>query len=282
MDELETGLDAGGGGEPAESQVYELNPDALIKPPGANEPVKWSDWAGRHVDKSEFTRKTQELARERDQFQRERQQAEHLLRQRAEELARTAQGGGTRGAAAQGALADLIQQVQGLPYIDGATLGGLLGKLQEQLDRPTQEFGKRDQAMALLYKQLQDTQKQLQGIQQASRGQNYQGLLRSTAKQLGLTEDDETLEVLRDIYESHEPGDELDREFPELARKRFDAIRKMVRGLDKAEADRARKAALPGRGGQGSPSKSLQPKGTETAREIAEQFWPGLQADSVT
>jgi len=92
--------------------------------------------------------------------------------------------------------------------------------------------------------------------------------------ELGLPDHPEAKELLMDIYASHE-GDDLDQEFPNIARRRIDGLRQMFRELDRQEAQRAKERLIPGRGGNAAPSQPLR-RGFKTPAQIAEELGSAL------
>lgn len=268
-----TGSGFGGGsssGAPAGSNVYELTPDSLIKPPGAKEPVKYSDYQRQYIPQSEWTKKTQQLAQERQAWEQEKQRATQLLLQHAQQLA-AARGGNEQG----GGQPDLLQQLREAPYVDGNTAAQLYETLQTQGIQPVvQAIQQRDKALQLMFahiKRQDQVLQQLQGTHQQSR---FNERVTSVRTELGLPDDPEANEFLADLYAAYE-GPDLDEQYPELARKRVEGLRRIFRELDRRQAQQARQNLIPGRGGNATPGRQLN-QGYKSPEQIANELGAAL------
>lgn len=228
---------------------------------------------------AQYTRQTQQLADYRRQVeawaQQQQQvygQREQQLRAAAAQLLRTYQQ--QQQNPTQAGKANLLEQVRQLEWLDGQTAAQVLEAIQQQSGRSTHALQRQvhqlSQALSGMYQQFTRQQQAVGKMNTESRQAQINGLMRKSREALGLPDTPEVSEWLEDVYMSHE-GEDLDAAFGDMARKRFDGLRKLVREMDKAEADKARTSAIPRSGGLASPSGPLKP-GYKPARDFADDL----------
>lgn len=270
-------FDTGGNAAPAADTAIELNDDSLVRVKGEKDPLKWKDYSSRYVPKSEFTKTTQERAAYAKQYQ----QAQLALRERdarLSEIERQRQGANPP----QNPIGELVKQLESQPYLDGKTAASLVTNIFQQGIQPlAQAIGQRDEVIKLLWQRLQGVDTTVGTLSGSKRESEFASNLSRVKTDLGLPDDPVVDEMLKDIYLSHE-GDDLDHEFPNMVKARWDSIQKVVRALDqKRTLDGRRQAlnpALQGKGGQGTPSRPLRNKVAQmSAKDAADALWPLLQ-----
>lgn len=261
----------GGGGEPsqdpggdpaaepsqsAEPSVLEISdPNVLIKYPGADKPVKFSEY-GRQFQ-AQATRAQQERARIAAELQRERE-----MRQRYEAERQRAQGQN------QGAEQDPYEQLRQLPYLSGEQAAGVIQNIATQI-------GQRDQIILGLAKELQKVQRIVSGLNETHSSQAFDAKISKFLQDGGY--DPEWADFAKELYLAYE-GDDLDYEFPNILAKRIEQAERLLTKRREAAVRAAKPAPfLPGRGGDGRPSKPLQLNPAASAKETADMLWESLQ-----
>lgn len=263
------GGDGGGGGNAGGhlpgitgggSGPISLTDDSLISFEGAKEPVKF----GEHVRglKSNLTKATQARAaaeKERDSYR----QALQDYQTRTKQSAQQAPAGGGQAAG------DVFSAIAELPYLTGKDAAEVVKQIQGAISQ-------RDQAFILIAKELQSLKGQLGGFTAKQGEADFGVKMGKFREQLGLSED--WTDWLSELYLAYE-GDDLDEEFPSIAKKRIDQITQALRKGDKQKVEAAKRAPfIPGKGGQGSPSLPLQNKmKTMNARQIADSVWESMK-----
>ena len=88
-------------------------------------------------------------------------------------------------------------------------------------------------------------------------------------------------QILEDVYHSHTGWETDPGAFERMVGERWNAVTALIREADKRRAEQARQQARPfagaAAGGGQRPSKPLL-KGGESAEDIANRLWPGMQA----
>jgi hypothetical protein len=257
-----------GGGNAAPS-VVELSEDSLVRLPGAKEPVKYGDYYRNF--QSEFTRRAQEAARYRQEAERHQQ----LLRERESEIQRYRTAlTGERGPA-QNPTNDLVSKLKSLPYLKGEDAVALTEHITQQIGQRDQLFQQAVAGMALMYRQMQAMQQQLGQFQSRYATSDFDNKITSAMKQVGVP--DSAADWAKEIYLAYEEGPELDREFVNILRQRWEQVRNLTREADKRRVEEARSNPFtPTRGGNGSPSRPLSLAG-KSAAEKAELLWQSLE-----
>jgi hypothetical protein len=251
--------------------------------PGSDKPVKYSDFINGFVPKSDFTRAQQRIAAEKTQLQQQLQAQEQRFTQAAQQiLARLGQGGQAGNAQADpNSIEGMLAQLESAPYVDGPTAAKLMrGMVQQNVLPLAQALQQRDQALRILFQRLQQLDGTVGSLANRTGNEDFTGKIARVRGDLQLPDDPQVNELLQDIYLSHE-GNDLDQEFPNMVKTRFDALRQVVRAMDRQEAEtaRANRIGLPGRGGAASPGRPLR-RGFQTPQQIADDLWPGGQPET--
>lgn len=262
-------------GEPkSASEARTLSDDDLVLQPGSDKPIKYGDLYKRM--QGDLTRKQQALAREREQWSTERsQQEQHLQSVLAAAVARQQSGGGAAGADPGDAY---LQELATRPYISGAELAPILQQIRTQgfggLAKAIQD---RDTVIVQLHQAVKALQ-QTVGISSNERAEQQFGQkVDQWLQELGLPPEAKDLAI--ETYLAHE-GDNLDEEFPDILRSRWETLQRGWQNQEKARVEAARNSrfTFPTRGGSAVPSKPLQLSGRETAQEQAEVLWDLVHA----
>jgi hypothetical protein len=283
----------GGGQPPAAPPESQGQPSAGGQPRDGQPPSGGDPQMGTwpREAQAEFTRRTQQIADERRQWEQERQQYQQQQQTWQQQqkayaqalytlLARAGQANGQQQQQGHGQQqqTDRFGNVREMPYVDGQTLVQTLEQMRQDLAQAgvqPQQLQQVTSAMNLLMRQNADLKKQVEGITTDRRMGDFESTIEKTRQQFKLPE--HSGEWLKDIYLSYEPGPDLDREFPNIVRERLESLRKTVRDLDRQEASAARAARFPGRGGAVSPSGPLQEE-FKPAREVAKELWASFQS----
>lgn len=244
-------------------QVIELNDDSMVRLPGAKEPVKYGDHSRGF--QSEFTKRSQEVARYKAEVQKYQQQLQQLQRQQA---ASTANQPG------QNKPPNLAEQIKSLPYLSGEDASRVVGELTNRFGQYDQELQRRDMALGLIYKQLQEQQaivKQLHGRTSSS---DFNSKISNWVRSAGIPEG--AAQWAKELYLAYE-GDDLDQEFPRILSERWGQVQNAIKSQRQQEVQAARnRPFLPGKGGQATPGAPLNNFKNKSAREIADSLWPGM------
>lgn len=231
-----------------------------------------------HVEKSEFTRLRQADAAARAEAERRVQEREGQLTAREQQLLQAAQILRERLKESQnsGRTNDRFADIRGLEYIDGPTLAKMLEKFDtEGIGGIHNQIQQRDKALQMLWAHVQKLTQTLNQYQGKTVEQEFDQRLAKVRDSLGLPNEEWVNEWLNDVYRSHE-GDDLADAFPDMARTRFEKIRKAIRAMDKAEAEKARSMNIPGKGGEGVPSGKLDELKGKSARDRASLLYDQL------
>jgi hypothetical protein len=225
-------------------------------------PVKWGDYSKQYIPQSEFTKKAQQLAKERQDWENERAAATQRLVEEARKIAEAKRGGREP----QG---DPLAELRSANYIDGKTAAGILEAIQQRGIKPIVDaIGERDKVIQQLSNVVTQQGKILQQMQQASGQTALKQRIAKTRQTMGRPE--EAMEYLEDLYASHE-GEDWDSNFDTVAQSKFENLRKVVRALDKKAAEDARKKVIASAGGQATPGKKLERK-FRSPSEVADSF----------
>lgn len=266
-------VDAGGGGG-APIQPVTVTDDSVLQFPGAKEPVKYSDWQKQYVGKSEYTKATQEAARLR---------AENARLTTAQQAAAQVRQTPLQGQPQPSAFQQQLAALENAPYVDGKTAAALAMSIVNQGIAPlAQELQKRDAVIGLLAKKLQGLDGTVTGLSGRSSATDMAQKFSQVRSSVGLPEAPVINDFVQDIYYSHE-GEDLEREFPNMVKQRWNDLVAAVRSWDKQRAQDARTARLgiPGRGGNGTPGSPAK-RPFESAEDIAKTWFPMIsgQADA--
>jgi hypothetical protein len=260
-----------GGGSPAAGQpsapvaepsVIDLSDDALIRVKGAKEPVKFgehvrgfqSQWTKAAQKAAALEKKLQEREAEIQRFRTEQQRAQQMQQQ-----------GGQRGGQP-----DVFESLQQLPYLTGKDAVEVVRSIGQQIEQ-------RDQILLGTLKQLQSMQKLVSQLQETHTTNSFESKITKLLSENGYS--NEYSDIAKEIYLAYE-GDDLDVEFPGIFESRINQLRKAFEAERQAKLREARpRPFLPGRGGDGRPSKPLDIKPDASSKEVADQLWPLFQGN---
>jgi hypothetical protein len=228
---------------------------------------------------AEYTRKTQALADDRKQWDTERSQQTQKLQHYAQQMqqqqyAKQAQQQSQQQyQQSQASQNTMLDQLRTMPYLDGNTAAQLMERMvNEGINPLNNALKQRDQALAQLYKDYKSLKDNVGASQGKQAEQDLESRFTQIRNDQGLPDNEIVNELMRDVYYSHE-GDTLDREYPDMLRKRWEGIQKAVRDGDRAAAKKAKESPFPSRGGQISPT-SGKTDGYKTPEQRANELWP--------
>lgn len=260
-----------GGGQQASTTHIDLTDDSLVRFPGAKEPVKYGDYYRKF--QSEFTTKAQEAARARQEAQQYQQRLAEYERKEREAVARQQRE------LAQKGQTDLVSSLRGLQYLSGEEAARVVEHLTGQLQGYEKRFEESNAATVLLYNQLLNLAKGLNGLQAQSGQAEFSGKIGKFLKDAGLP--DEAREFATELYTAYE-GPNLDADFPNILKTRWQQLQTLARKAAAAEAaQRRQNPFVPGKGGMGSAAKPLNNLAKSSAKDIADAFWPTMVAGEV-
>ena len=269
-----SGSSAGGGsqvnnpnlsGASGAPSIIDLSEDSMVRLPGAKDPVRYGDH--NRTFQSEFTKRAQEASKLRAQLQ-EYQRREQENQRRAQSQQQQQQR-----AQRPNKLAELAQSLKSLTYLNGEQAAGVVEHLTQQFAANEQELQKRDYALGLMYKQMKQMEQTVNGMARKNSSAEFGSKIGKFVKDAGLP--DRANRWAQELYLAYE-GDDLDVEFPKILRERWEELTGIHEEQRKARVDQARRQPfVPGRGGNGSPSKPLANYSRASAKEIADAIWPG-------
>ncbi len=249
----------------------ELSDESLIQLKGQDKPVKY----GEHFRglQSELTKRAQAVKRyeeQQRQLESRLQERETQLRQYVEAVQRIQASRGQQ---------DPYGDLENQPYVTGRAAADALRNLNQQYGQVPQALQQRDQAILLLGHVIQNLQSQVQSLTQGNGDAQLEAKIRKFVKDGNYP--DEAYDLAREIYGAYE-GDDLDQDFPNIFKKRWDQVVALARKLDQDKIRASR--TLPwtaGKGGQGSASKPFKISDHSPAG-IADQMWPSISGGSET
>lgn len=275
MDPAITPQDPQGGGAGAATpaadapQAIELNDDSLVRIPGAKDPVKY----GEHFRglQSELTKRAQaakKLEEGRAELERRLQEREGQLRQYVEAVQRYQSRGG------QQQQADPYADLENAPYVTGKQAAEMLRRLSEQAGGFRPEIQQRDQAILMLGQVIKQLRDQVNSFATERSEANEAEKVRKFVKDGGYPE--EAYDLARELYAGYE-GDNLDEDFPNIFKRRWEQVIALARKLDQDKLRAGRLAPwTPGKGGNGSASKPLTFK-DHSPKGIADALWGSIE-----
>lgn len=245
----------------------ELKDDSFVKIPGMEKPVKY----GEHYRglQGQLTKASQRAA----ELERRYAEAQARLEERERALQRTSQPQQTPQNPALG----LVDKLRELPYLTGAEAAEAIQSVIGQVGQFGTELQRRDLALQVLYHQLKATRDMVNNLQSNHTNSAFENKISRWVGELGLPP--EAKELAQEIYLAYE-GDDLDSEFPNILRNRWDQLMSIARATEKARVDNARRLPfVPGKGGQGVPSKPLQDKLAKASpAQVADELWDAMQS----
>jgi len=238
---------------PAEPNVFDLSDEnALIRVKGSDKPVKF----GEHVRgfQSQFTKASQKAA----QLEKDLHQERQLRQQHEQALNQAKQHGGQQ---QQG---DVFQALRALPYLTGEDAVTVVQSIAQQIQQ-------RDVILINALRQMQQMQQTVRGLHESSVGSGFDTKIAGWLQKGGYPP--EAADLAKEIYLAYE-GDDLDNEFPQIFANRWNQVEKLFEARRSAKIQANKRVPfLPGKGGQGTPSKALEVKPNASAREVADQLW---------
>lgn len=254
-----------GGSDASATQTSDpiaLSDDTLIRVGGSDKPVKFSD----HVRgfQSQFTKASQEAARLKNELAAERQartQLEQAQRQASQQVQR-------------GQNVDPYQALKALPYLSGNEAAAVVENIASQIRQ-------RDLILLGTLQQMQQMQEIVQRLNGNHVQTSWESKIQKVLADGGYPK--EALDFAKEVYLAYE-GDDLDDEFPELFKTRWNQLQGIIKAQQEAAVKAARQGQfnLPGRGGNGSPSQPIKLDPKASPAEIAAQLWPALQGGDET
>lgn len=248
----------------AEPQVYDLSDDnALIKIKGSDKPVKFTE----HVRglQSQFTKASQKAA-QLEKANREYQAKLQDYEQRQQQAQRQSQGGNDPSN-------DVYAQLEALPYMSGKDAANVVRAIAGQIQQ-------RDTVLLGTLKQLKRMEGIVNKLSETHSNSSFDSKINRWLTDGGYSTD--YADLAKEVYLAYE-GENLDEEFPQIFASRVDQIRKAFESERTAKVNAARKMPfVPGRGGQGTPSKPLQLDPRASAKQIADDMWNRLNNESET
>ena len=208
----------------------------MVIPPGSTTPVKYSDYIGGYVPRTELPThqatavqnflKTVAAAKGRQQPKQQQQQQQRT------------------------APPDMFADVRGLPLIDGQSLAQLGERMQKEGIAPLYEWaGQVNNYLEGIAKKLQLSDKMTGSLVENRSQAEFTGKMQTAAQQLAkdmlpgvnIAEHPVINEFVQDVYLSYDPNDpNLEREFPGLLKTRFEGILKIANALNHAKLTAAR------------------------------------------
>lgn len=263
----DAGASSSPSGDTGSSQPITLTESTAFIPPGGKDPLTWDKFQSSYVPKDELTRMRQRDAEQRRAWeQTTRQQVEQQIRQQYEQQVRQQQSG----TQAQ----DFLSQLENAPYIDGKTMAGFVREMAQQLSRS-------QAALSAMQQQYQQLHQSVNGITGKWTQNELQQTFSNVKRTLGMPENPVVDQILEDVYHSHTGWETDPGAFERMVAERWNAVQSLVRDADKRRAEQARAQARPfagvASGGTARPTKPLL-KGGESAEDIANRLWPGMQA----
>lgn len=259
------------------SNVVDINDDTPIKGvPGFNEPVRYGDLYKRL--QGDYTRKTQQIAKEKQAFEAERQRYQQEIQGERKRLEQMAQTVLQRQSSPTNQTDPLFQKLSTAQYIDGPLMAEFITNLQQNGLAPiVKAFQERDQITQNLYKEILELRKTVSQLHGRTQEQDFEGKINRWLTEGGYPQ--EAKDLAKEIYNAYE-GEDLDSEFPQIFAARWSQLQNIMRAQDRKRVDEAKNLSrrLPGRGGNGAPSKPIGLKGHEKARDVASALWDAIQS----
>ena len=127
-----------------------------------------------------------------------------------------------------------------------------------------------------LYGQLKQMRDLVQGLQTNHVNTSFDSKISKWVADTGLPV--EATDFAKELYLAYE-GDDLDSEFPTILKNRWEQVVGLARAAEQKRIESARKLPfVPGRGGQGVPSKPLTDKLAKASpAQVADELWDAMQ-----
>lgn len=251
---------------PSTPSYIDLKEDSLVRLPGNEKPVKYGEWF------RDFQGKHTKATQDRSRFEKDLSSREAELKATREEVERYRQALGTP----RQEKVDPGAAFQELPYIKGQEAAQLARNFQSELERRDQNQTAILTVVKAMAQKMADQEAALNSVKGRFGQTDFKSKIAKYRADLELP--DEAGEYLEELYSAYE-GEDLDTEFPNIAKKRFEQLSAMVRQMDKKRFEAARqKPFVAGKGGNASPSKPLD-LSRMTSRETADTLWAAMQEE---
>lgn len=255
---------------PAAPSPVSIKDDLEVILPGNEKPVKWGEWFGN------YQRKHTEATTARSSLQAQLKEAQGQIENTRREAERYRQALNLpqhREDPRKG-IRDKVGQ---LAYLKGEDAANLYQSIAEEIDSSRQALSVRDEAIRLMAGEMSQLKQVLGQVLHRHNLGDFNTKIAKYREELGLPE--EAQEYLSELYSAYE-GDDLDSEFPNIAKKRIEQLQAMFRAVDKKRVEEARRAKfVPGKGGQGVPGKSGLPDTSKmSSKETADVLFEAMQA----
>lgn len=236
---------------PAEPSVIEVDENALIKPKGYDKPIKFGEY-GRNFQ-AQWTREAQKRAALEKQLAERDARLKQIESERAQAQRQPQQGN-----------ADVFAQLRQLPYLTGEDAVGVVQSIARQIQD-------RDRILVGTLEALKQQQAIVNQLYNNHNTVSFDAKIDRWLKENNWSP--ELRELAKEVYLAYE-GDDLDYEFPRIFQSRVQQMRKAFEAERAAQVSAAKRPAfVPGRGGDAKPSKPLEFKGGESAKDIADKMW---------
>lgn len=256
------GIDTSNSGDVSAATSTEPTPidvdeNSFIRIKGQDKPVKFGEY-GRNFQ-SQFTKASQENARFREKL------AEYQKKEAQWQAAQTQSHNQGQNPNSQ---ENILAKLKALPYLTGEQAAETIQSIGDAMSY-------RDKVLIGTLQELQKMQKIVNNLQSNHLNSSFDGRLNGWLKEQGVPE--ELKDWAKEMYLAYE-GDDLDSEFPTMLKNRWEEINRVISARQKASVEAARKRPfIPGMGGNANPSKPLQFKGNESAKDITDALWETLQ-----
>jgi len=255
----------------AEPTPIELRDDSLVKIPGSDKPTKYGEfYRGLQGQLTKASQRAAELERRYVEAQ-----------ARLEERERAFQRMNSQPTPGQttNPTAELVNKIRSLPYMSGEDAAEMTETIINQIAQVGGQFQQRDAILIGLARQLKATQDLVNNLQSNHVNSSFEGKITRWVGELGLPA--EATDFAKELYLAYE-GEGLDEEFPTILKNRWEQVVSLARQAERARIDSARKLPfVPGRGGQGVPSKPLSDKlAKANPAQVADELWEAMQVDA--
>ena len=230
---------------------------------------------------AEYTKKTQALAEERKAWDSQRTQQAQQLRQYAQQVQQQGQAHQQQAQQAQqrqqqSGQQSMVDQLRGMSYLTGDTAAQLVERLVGEGITPIhQQLQQSQQALATISQEYKTLKNQVGSAQGKQAERDLDTRFLELREKHGLPDEEIVNTLMRDVYLSYEPGEELNTKFPDMFGERIDGLRKVFREMDRKAATKAKESPFPSRGGESSLT-SGKTGGYKDPQSRADELWPML------
>lgn len=248
-----------------------LSDDMEVIPPGRDKPVKYGEYFKSF--QSQFTK----TAQERADLQRQLEAIKTERQRDTEELQRLRQS--QQPAAGQDPRSTLISKIKSLPYLNGQDAAEVVESILGEVSSQQQALQMRDMAIRLLNQRFQELDKTVGQLSNQNNQAGFKSKMETFRTQLDLPV--EAKEWLEELYLAYE-GDDLDQEFPKIAKGRWEQLQTLLRAQDQNKVQQARTNRFtPPKGGNGTPNAPLD-FSKMNPKQMADHLWASIQGTEPT